>query len=377
MTFDQISAVFITFGFAALALALLVFIIRRSGKGSQSERLDALITAHNEMVGRLKEMQESAGKQQSLLNERLDGVGQRVNQSLAESTGKTQENLVKLQERLAVIDTAQNNIQNLAQDVIGLRAILQNKQTRGAFGQNQMEMIIQDGLPQGHYEFQATLSNGSRPDCIVKMPNKSPALVIDAKFPLEAWNRMRDSETVENSESGADSELRKEAVKSFRADLKRHINDIAEKYLIAGETNDTALLFIPSESIFAEIHENFSEITQHAYQSRIVIVSPTHLLLSVRVIQALLKDFKMREQAHRIQDQVAKFMKDLKLLGERIGKLKTHNDQTTKDIEMILTSTRKLNRHGENIDALQFDESEKSPDSPAPPPPNPPLERAQ
>ena len=316
-------------------------------------RMAELIATQNELTGRLAAMQDNATVQQSAfakqLDERLAGVTHRVSQSLTETTKSTQENLAKLQERLAVIDVAQNNIQNLAQDVVGLQSILQNKQTRGAFGQSRMEAIIQDGLPMGAFEFQTTLSNGKRPDCTIKMPNDGPVLVVDAKFPLEAWNAMKDVDP---------AVLNREAPAQFKRDMEIHIKDISEKYLIPGETQDTAFLFVPSESIFAEIHENFESVVQKAHRARVVIVSPSLLLLSIQVIQAVLKDARMREQAHLIQGEVLKFMDDLNRLDDRIRKLKTHHDQSGKDIDQILISTDKLTRHGTKIESLEFGEQE-------------------
>ena len=166
-----------------------------------------------------------------------------------------------------------------------LQAILSNKQTRGAFGQSRMEAIVADGLPQGAYEFQATLSNGSRPDCLIRMPNGAPSLVIDAKFPLEAWNAIRAA-----AEGDQRGEAQKYAAQAFRRDIEVHIKAISEKYLISGETQDTAFMFVPSESIFAEIHENFEAIVQRAHRARVVIVSPSLLMLSIQVIQSILKD---------------------------------------------------------------------------------------
>ncbi len=312
-------------------------------------RIAELVATQNELNGRLASVQENvASGQQAFskqLDERLANVTGRVSQSLSDTNKTTQESLSKLQERLAVIDTAQNNIQSLAQDVVGLQAILQNKQTRGAFGQSRMETIVQDGLPMGAYEFQATLSNGKRPDCLVPMPNKAPSLVIDAKFPLEGWTAFREAQ---------DPQAKKEAAIRFRKDMEVHIGDISAKYLIPGETQDTAFLFVPSESIFAEVHEQFDGIVQKAHTSRVVIVSPSLLMLSIQVIQAVLKDARMREQAHLIQGEVMKFSKDLALLDERIGKLKSHHDLTGKDIDQILISARKLSRHGERIEALEF-----------------------
>ena len=254
----------------------------------------------------------------------------------------------KLQERLAVIDTAQSNIQSLAGQVVQLQAILSNKQTRGAFGQSRMEAIVADGLPHGAYEFQATLSNGNRPDCLVKMPNGAPSLVIDAKFPLEAWNAIRAAADSDGSEA------QKYAAQAFRRDIEVHIKAISEKYLISGETQDTAFMFVPSESIFAEIHENFEAIVQKAHRARIVIVSPSLLMLSIQVIQAILKDARMREQAHLIQGEVVRLMEDLSRLDDRVRKLQTHFGQATKDIDDILVSSNKVTKRGQKIEALEF-----------------------
>jgi DNA recombination protein RmuC len=280
------------------------------------------------------------------INQRLDGMSQRVSSTISEQTKSTHENLQRLQERLAVIDAAQNNIQTLAKDVVGLQAILSNKQTRGAFGQSRMETIVADGLPMGAYAFQQTLSNGSRPDCTVKMPNGAPPLVIDAKFPLEAWNAIRDA---------GSPEAGKTAAQQFRRDMETHIRDISEKYLIQGETQDTAFLFVPSESIFAEIHENFEPVVQRAHRARIVIVSPSLLMLSIQVIQAVLKDQRMRAQAHVIQGEVASLMDDLGRLDERVRKLQSHFSMAQRDVDQILTSTDKLTKRGARIEALEFE----------------------
>jgi len=318
-------------------------------------RMEQLLATQSELGGRLAAMQENVTTQQSAfskkLDERLEGVSGRVSQSLSESTKSTQESLAKLQERLAVIDTAQNNIQSLAKDVVGLQAILQNKQTRGAFGQSRMEVIVQDGLPMGAFEFQATLSNGKRPDCTITMPNDAPVLVVDAKFPLEAWNAIQASESADDKQRAATR---------FKRDIEIHIKDISEKYLIPGETQDTAFMFVPSESIFAEVHEHFEGVIQKAHKARVVIVSPSLLLLSIQVIQAILKDARMREQAHLIQGEVMKFMGDLNRLDERVRKLQGHFNLTAKDIDNIIISTDKLTRHGAKIESLEFGEVEQT-----------------
>jgi DNA recombination protein RmuC len=313
-------------------------------------RMTELLKIQAEMQGRISTMAEVFGARQAELNhaigQRLDGMSQRVHTTISEQTKSTHENLQKLQERLAVIDAAQNNIQTLAKDVVGLQAILSNKQTRGAFGQSRMETIVADGLPMGTYAFQQTLANGSRPDCTIRMPNGAPPLVIDAKFPLEAWNAIRDA-------GGPDAG--KAAAQQFRRDMDVHIHAISEKYLIQGETQETAFLFVPSESIFAEIHENFEPIVQRAHRARIVIVSPSLLMLSIQVIQAVLKDQRMQAQAHVIQGEVANLMDDLGRLDERVRKLQGHFAMAQKDVDMIVTSADKLTRRGVKIETLEFE----------------------
>lgn len=341
--------------FAALAIALM-----RAARARREEAEDAAATAREadarmagilqaqaEMQGRMGALAEVFSTRQQELNraigERLDGMTSRLGQSMVEQTRSTHENLARLQERLAVIDTAQTNIQSLAGQVVQLQAILQNKQTRGAFGQSRMEAIVADGLPSGAYEFQATLSNGSRPDCLVRMPNGTPSLVVDAKFPLEAWNLIRAADG---------TEAQKLAAQAFRRDVEVHIRDIAQKYLIRGETQDTAFMFVPSESVFAEIHEHYDTIVQRAFRSRVVIVSPSLLMLSIQVIQSILKDQRMREQAHLIQAEVVRLMDDVVRLDERVRKLQTHFGQAAKDIDDILVSSGKITKRGQKIEAL-------------------------
>lgn len=343
-------------------LALLVISIRASAARARlmeeaarrdeaaEARLAELLKAQAEMQGRLATMAEVFGSRQAELNQsisqRLDGMTHRLGATITEQTKSTHDNLRTLQERLAVIDAAQNNIQSLAKDVVGLQAILSNKQTRGAFGQSRMETIVADGLPMGAYEFQKTLSNGSRPDCVIRMPNNSPPLVVDAKFPLEAWNAIRDTENPDH---------KKLASQQFRRDMEVHIRDISEKYLLAGETQDMAFLFVPSESIFAEIHENFEGIVQKAHRQKVVIVSPSLLMLSIQVIQAVLKDQRMREQAHLIQGEVIRLMEDLGRLDDRTRKLQSHFLAAQKDVEMIITSSDKLAKRGAKIEAMEFE----------------------
>lgn len=314
-------------------------------------RVDDILKAQADMQGRLAAMTDMFGarhtEMSTTLSQRLDAMTSRIGQSINEQQKSAHANLSKLHERLAVIDTAQNNIQQLAGQVVELQSILSNKQTRGAFGQSRMEAIIEDGLPMGAFAFQTTLSNGSRPDCVISMPNGAPDLVIDAKFPLEAWNAVREAKNEADATAAA---------KRFRSDMDVHIKAIADKYLIAGETQDTAFLFVPSESIFADIHEHHEAIVQKAHRARIVIVSPSLLMLSIQVIQALLKDARMREQAHLIQGEVMRLMGDLGRLDERVRKLQTHFGQTAKDVDDILITTGKLTKRGQKIEGLEFDE---------------------
>ena len=311
--------------------------------------MNALLKTQAEMQGRMQTMAEIFGRRQAELNQsirdQLNGMTNSLGQTINAQTKSTHENLARLQERLAVIDTAQNNIQSLAGQVVQLQAILSNKQTRGAFGQGRMEAIIADGLPKNAYAFQATLSNGTRPDCLVFMPNHAPSLVIDAKFPLEAWNAMREAATPDQKQL---------AVRQFQSDMDTHIKAIAGKYLISGETQDTAFMFVPSESIFATIHEDFEAVVQKANRARVIIVSPSLLMLSIQVVQAIMKDARMREQAHLIQSEVGHLMEDVVRLDDRVRKLQSHFMQTSKDIDDILITTGKVKRRGNRIESLDL-----------------------
>ncbi len=351
-------------GFLLLVLVFLAMVISlwRNGRAravaaaeaaerarETEDRMADILKAQSEMQGRMASLSDvfstRHGELNKVLSDRLDGMTNRIGQSMHDTAKSTHENLARLQERLAVIDTAQNNIQALAGQVVELQAILANKQTRGAFGQNRMEAIVADGLPSNAFTFQATLSNGSRPDCVITMPNGAPALVVDAKFPLEAWNAIRSAENPERA---------KQAGQAFRRDIEVHIKAISEKYLIQGETQDTAFMFVPSESIFAEIHENFEQLIQKAHRARVIIVSPSLLMLSIQVLQAILKDARMREQAHLIQGEVIRLIEDVGRLDDRVRKLQTHFSQASKDIDLIVTSADKLTKRGRKIEDLEF-----------------------
>jgi len=313
--------------------------------------LSEILKSQGEMTGRMQTMAEVFGSRQSdmmrSVNDRLDGMGHKLGLSMADTSKQTHEGLRQVHERLAVIDRAQRTISDLSGQVGQLQAILSNKQTRGAFGQARMEAIIQDQLPSSQYSFQATLSNSSRPDCLIHMPNGAPPLAIDAKFPLEAFNLLHKAET---------DEMLKTAATQFRRDMTKHIQDIRERYLLPGETQDTAFLFVPSESVFAEINERFEDVVQKAHRARVVIVSPSLLMLSIQVIQAVLRDAKMREQAHLIQAEVGHLMDDIGRLNDRVGKLQSHFAQANKDIDQIMISTDKISKRSRKIEDLELGE---------------------
>lgn len=328
----------------------------RRAEDENAARMNEFARSQAELSARMQTIAEVFGSRQAELNrsvsDRLDGLGHRFGQSMTESTKATHENLSRLSERLAVIDRAQANITELSGQVVQLQNVLANKQTRGAFGQARMEAIVQDGLPQGSYSFQATLTNRNRPDCLVKFPNGAPDLVIDAKFPLEAWNAMRADETP----------LRRMAEQQFRRDVQGHITAIRTRYFIPGETQDTAFMFVPSESIFGDIHERFEDVIQFAHRNRVVIVSPTLLLLSIQVIQAVLRDTRIKEQAHVVRDEVIRLMDDVTRLDDRVRKLQSHFGMMTKDFDEIATSTRKIINRGEKIDSLDFGQAPHQPE---------------
>ncbi|MCD0417433.1 DNA recombination protein RmuC [Rubrivivax sp. JA1024] len=341
--------------FAAVALALLAIIAVLVARGSAvrrgaeiDQRLALLMRAQHEANGRVDAMGRAlAGRQAEMaraMSERLDSVTHRFGQSLTQSTRYTMQSLQALHERLGIIDRAHDNLTELTDQVTTLRDVLANKQARGAFGQARMETIVQDGLPKGSFAFQYTLSTGKRPDCVVLMPDQPP-LCIDAKFPLEAVTALREARTDED---------RKSASQRLRTDVMRHVDDIASKYLIPGETQDTALMFVPSESVYAEIHDGFDDVIQKAYRARVVLVSPSLLMLAIQVMQQILKDARMRDAADQIRTEVLSLSDDLARLRERVTKLQTHFGQVTDDVRQILISADKIERRAARIEELDF-----------------------
>jgi DNA recombination protein RmuC len=344
-------------GVAVFGLLALVIIVWRNGRERTREALQRQTDARlfemevAELKGRLQSMAELAGQSQSELSraihERLDRVSQNLGLNLEETTRKTSENLSKLNERLAVIDTAQRNITELSTRVVSLQDILANKQQRGVFGQLRMETIIQDSLPKEAYSFQATLSNGKRPDCLIRLPGSPAGIVIDAKFPLEGFEALRTAH-----EDGA----RKETIARVRINVGRHIDDIAGKYALPGETQDTMLMFVPSEATYADLHEHFPDLLQKAHRARVVIVSPNMLMLAVQTMQAIMKDVRMREQADIIQREVRVLLADVGRLNERVLDFQKHFGLLGADVEKIVTSTNKIASRGQKIEDLDFEQ---------------------
>jgi DNA recombination protein RmuC len=350
VTLDPVVVLLALAGLAVLALLVLAITLIVHMKGRRRE-VEAQAAELNELKGRLQTFAEiSVARQGDIaraVNERLDRMSHRVGSDLNETARKTNDSIAKLHERLAVIDTAQKNLTDLSTNMVSLQEILANKQARGAFGQMRMESIIMDGLPKGAYSFQATLSNGKRPDCLLHMPNTKAGVVIDAKFPLEGFEAFRTARAPEE---------KKEAARRVRVDVARHVEAMAERYFLPGETQDTAILFVPSESVYADLAEHFDDLVQKAHRARIVISSPNMLMLAVQTMQAILKDVKMREQAHLIQREVVHLMEDTGRLRERVLDLQRHFGQANADIEKIVTSSERIHSRGRKIEALEFEE---------------------
>lgn len=319
-------------------------------------RLRELAAAQSEIAGRFSQAIESQSRSQGDLQramaERLEALDNRLGENLKETAARTAETLGGLQLRLGLIDEAQKSLIDLSGQVVGLQQILGNKQARGAYGQGQMEAIVRDALPAGVFEFQATLSNKNRPDCLIRLPGSKTAIVIDSKFPLEAFEQLKNATT--------DSEKRA-AEARVRADVGKHIKDIAEKYLIAGETQAPAMMFVPSESLYAELHDVFSDLIQKAQRAQIIVVSPNILMLAINTIQTVMKDARMREQASLIQKEVGLLLNDVRLLSDRVGKLQSHLGQAEGDIKGILISAGKVVGRAERIERVDLQPTDETP----------------
>ncbi|PHQ69473.1 MAG: DNA recombination protein RmuC [Sneathiella sp.] len=314
---------------------------------------ETLLQQQAQLEGQLKQMSTDGAASRAEINktlaERLDNVSKRLGDSLAQSTEKTGKSLSDLQTRLAIIDKAQSNLTDLSNQVVGLQDILANKQARGAFGELQLNDLVKSALPPSAYEFQVTLSNGRRADCLIKLPNPPGSIVVDAKFPLESFHLLRAAET--------DSD-KTVATRAFTTAMNKHIKDIATKYILDGETAESALLFLPSEAVYAELHANFPGVLEKSYQARVWIVSPTTLMATLNTVRAVLKDSQMREQAGVIQKEVGILLKDIGRLESRVENLGRHFTQATKDVQEIETSSRKITSRAEKIEDLQMGEND-------------------
>ena len=349
VTLDPVLVLLGLLGFAVLVLLTLVviFAVHMSRRRREAKDSDAQLAELKVRLQTLAEISVSRhGELARAVNGRLDRMTHRVGADLTETARKTTDSIAKLHERLAVIDSAQKNLTDLSSNMVSLQEILANKQARGAFGQMRMEAIIQDGLPKGAFTFQATLSNGKRPDCLLHLPNTKAGVVIDAKFPLEGFEAFRLARAPEE---------KKDAARRVRIDVGRHVDAMAERYFLPGETQDTAILFVPSEAIYADLAEHFSDLVQKAHRARIVICAPNMLMLAVQTMQAILKDVKMREQAHLIQREVSRLMEDMGRLRERVLDLQRHFGQASQDIEKILTLSERIAGRGSRIESLEFE----------------------
>lgn len=352
--------------FAVLVVVLLIMALRAAGRsvhsigplaeqmGFLNQRVQLIGDGQQQLAGGLTHVSEAQAAQQSnmikLMEARLAAVQQQMNVNLQANSKTTAKSLGELQQRLVTIDKAQDNIQKLSGDVLSLQDILSNKQTRGAFGEIQLQDIVSKALPSDAYAWQATLSNGKRADCLIHLPNPPGPIVIDSKFPLEAYEALRNATT--------DWEAN-EAAKFMRSSVKAHIKAISEKYILDGETADGALMFLPSEAVYAELHANFPELVRDGFNARVWIVSPTTCMATLNTMRAILKDARMREQAGAIRTALRHLHRDVELVVERVDKLNTHFNQARKDLDGISTAAERAGKRATRLDNFDFEELEK------------------
>ena len=337
---------FVIAGVLLIALLFLVLRVDRSRDevkrqlvqmGGVAERLS---TSHAELSGRLQQSQSD-------VNDRLEALSKRMGDGLTQQTEKTGQTLKELHERLAVIDSAQQKITDLSQQVVGLQDILSNKQARGAFGELQLNDLVSSILPPSAYEFQVHMSNGTRADCLLTLPNPPGPIVIDSKFPLESYRSFRNA---------GDDETRQKAMRGFGVAVTKHVKDISEKYIVTGETAESALMFLPSEAVYAELHASLPDVVERSYRAKVWIVSPTTLMATLNTVRAVLKDVHMREQAGVIQEEVFKMLEDVSRLDDRVGKLQRHMGQADDDLRQIRISTDKVTKRSERISEVEMGE---------------------
>jgi len=341
-----------------LAAALGFALLRRSGgdgvrMAELTGRFDQMARAQSEAQARLAEgLQAQERALATTLEQRLSQLGDRVGLRLQESSTQAQASLTELKERLAVIDAAQKNITELSIQVVGLQDILSNKQARGAFGEVQLEGLVRDALPAASYELQAPLSNGRRVDCLLKLPKPPGPIAIDSKFPLEAYRALKDAK---------DEAATKQAQRDFHTAVRNHVLAIAERYIIPGETADWAVMFLPSEAVYAELHTGFTALVEESLRRRVSIASPSTLMALLTTIRAVLRDVRMREQAHEIQRIVGLLLEDVRRLTDRVGKLQTHHDQAGRDLQDIAKSTDQIQKRGDRIKEVEIEDGGAAP----------------
>ncbi len=347
-----------------LLINLLVLLLRRKNPELRNVA-DILFCGQAELAGRLTQISEYSRQQQDviasaineqrvsvlkIMDEKLLQVAKNVSEGLQQNTVKTNETLADLRERLAKIDVAQQKISALSEQVVSLQEVLSNKQARGAFGEIQLNDLVTSALPPSAYEFQVVLTNQKRADCVLKLPNPPGLIVIDSKFPLESYHALR---------VASNDREKLEAERFFKASVLKHIKDISEKYIVAGETAESALMFLPSEAIYAELHANFPDVVEASYRSKVWIVSPTTLMATLNTVRAILKDAKMREQAGVIQKEVGVLIDDIGRLDGRIESLSRHFKQANEDIDGIKISSGKIARRIQRIEDIQLGEDGK------------------
>ncbi len=301
------------------------------------------------LTARLQALAESQVNLQSAINQRLDSVTHRLGEGFSQNAEKTAKSLGEIQERLTVIDKAQDNLIKLSNDVVGLQDILSNKQARGAFGEIQLNDLVSSILPPTAYEFQATLTNGKRADCLIHLPKPPGSIAIDAKFPLESYRLLQAAER---------GDERKLAERAFRVDVLKHVADIAERYVAIEGTADSALMFLPSEAVYAELHANFRDVVEKSFAAKVWIVSPTTMMATLNTVRAILRDVRMREQAGLIQKEVAVLMEDIRRLDKRVDNLQNHFNQASRDIDDIVISSKKVTSRAGKIEELELDKVE-------------------
>ena len=347
-------------GIATAIFAMLLMILRAAGRDSAplmrelgwlAQRVQGLADGQERLAGGLHHVSEGQALSQTamlqLMEARLAEVQRAMGEALQGTSVRTARSLGDLHQRLEVIDRAQANIEKLSGNVLNLQDILSNKQARGAFGEIQLNDIVGKALPSDAFTLQATLSNGRRADCLIHLPQPPGPIVVDAKFPLEAYEALRRAETPRQvQEAGA----------LLRASVRGHIRAISERYIVEGETADGALMFLPSEAVYAELHANFPEVVRDGFAAKVWIVSPTTCMAVLNTMRAVLKDARMREQAGAIRRELGELYRDIERLGDRVGNLDRHFGQAAKDIEEIKISSDKAGKRARRLDNFDFEE---------------------